>query len=122
MKPERTGQIDKQKGTSTMTNIEIIRKYTAGELTLAEANLKLRGIRLNPGKNILTEEEKRATTVGYYPEQANGWGLLDTGTGTLDKVEVRNGKLVNCDMGCAFALVLIAGKKYEVKGAVLVEA
>ena len=98
-----------------MTNIEIIRKYTAGELTLAEANLKLRGIRLNPGKNILTEEEKRATTVGYYPEQANGWGLLDTGTGSLDKVEIRKGKLVQDGMGEAFALCIIAGKSYEVK-------
>lgn len=103
-----------------MTNIEIIRKYTAGELTLAEANLKLRGIRLNPGKNFLTEEEKRATTVGYYPEQANGWGLLDTGTGSLDKVEVRNGKLVQGGMGEAFALCIIAGKSYEVKNDTLI--
>ena len=103
-----------------MTNIEIIRKYTAGELTLAEANLKLRGIRLNPGKNILTEEEKRATTVGYYPEQANGWGLLDTGTGSLDKVEIRKGKLVQGGMGEAFALCIIAGKSYEVKNDTLI--
>lgn len=103
-----------------MTNIEIIRKYTAGELTLAEANLKLRGIRLNPNKNILTEEEKRATTVGYYPEQANGWGLLDTGTGSLDKVEIRKGKLVQGGMGEAFALCIIAGKSYEVKNDTLI--
>lgn len=103
-----------------MTNIEIIRKYTAGELTLAEANLKLRGIRLNPDKNILTEEEKRATTVGYYPEQANGWGLLDTGTGSLDKVEIRKGKLVQGGMGEAFALCIIAGKSYEVKNDTLI--
>ena len=103
-----------------MTNIEIIRKYTAGELTLAEANLKLRGIRLNPGKNILTEEEKRATTVGYYPEQANGWGLLDTGTGSLDKVEIRKGKMVQGGMGEAFALCIIAGKSYEVKNDTLI--
>ena len=104
-----------------MTNIEIIRKYTAGELTLAEANLKLRGIRLNPGKNILTEEEKRATTVGYYPEQANGYGLLDTGTGSLDKVKIQSGKLINCDCGIMRALVSIAGKTYHVKGDTLVE-
>lgn len=104
-----------------MTNIEIIRKYTAGELTLAEANLKLRGIRLNPDKNILTEEEKRATTVGYYPEQANGWGLLDTGTGSLDKVQVKDGQLVNCDCGNMYALFSIAGKTYHVKGRFLTE-
>ena len=103
-----------------MTNIEIIRKYTAGGLTLPEANLKLRGVRLDPLKNVLTEEEKRATTVGYYPDQVNGWGLLDTGTGALDKVEVRGGRLVNADMGGAYALCIIAGRSYEVKGSALV--
>ena len=104
-----------------MTNIEILQKYTAGEMTLEQANAELFGIKLNPGKNILTEEEKRATTVGYYPDQANGWGLLDTGTGALDKVEVRGGKLVNAAQGEAFALCIIAGKSYEVKDDTLVE-
>mgnify|MGYP006969241746 CR=1 FL=1 len=104
-----------------MTNIEILQKYTAGEMTLEQANAELSGIKLNPGKNILTEEEKRATTVGYYPDQANGWGLLDTGTGSLDKVEVRGGKLVKAAQGEAFALCIIAGKSYEVKDDTLVE-
>ena len=104
-----------------MTNIEILQKYTAGKMTLEQANAELSGIKLNPGKNILTEKEKRATTVGYYPDQVNGWGLLDTGTGSLDKVEVRGGKLVNGGMGEAFALCIIAGKSYEVKGDTLVE-
>lgn len=104
-----------------MTNIEILQKYTAGEMTLEQANAELSGIKLNPGKNILTEEEKRATTVGYYPDQANGWGLLDSGTGSLDKVQVKDGKLVNAAMGEAFALCIIAGKSYEVKDDTLVE-
>lgn len=104
-----------------MTNIEILQKYTAGEMTLEQANAELSGIKLNPGKNVLTEEEKRATTVGYFPDQANGWGLLDTGTGSLDKVEVRGGKLVNAAQGEAFALCIIAGKSYEVKDDALVE-
>lgn len=103
-----------------MTNIEILQKYTAGEMTLEQANAELKGIKLNPGKNILTEEEMRATTVGYYPDQANGWGLLDTGTGTFDKVRVTNGKL-DYGMGDAFALVYIAGKMYEVKNDTLVD-
>ena len=103
-----------------MTNIEIIKKYTAGELTLDEANAKLvGGIKLNPGKNIITEEEQRATTVGFYPDMANGWGLLDSGTGTLDKVFVKDGKLAH-SMGEAFALCIIGGKSYEVKGDTLV--
>ena len=104
-----------------MTNIEIIKKYTAEEMTLEQANAKLKGIKMDPGKNILTEEEKRGTTVGYYPDQANGWGLLDSGTGTLDKVQVESGKLIGCDMGEAYALCFIGGKAYEVKGTVLVE-
>ena len=104
-----------------MTNIEIIKKYTGGELTLEEANKKLKGIKLTPEKNVMTEEENRATTVGYYPDMANGWGLLDSGTGTFDKVRVENGKLIGCDMGEAFALCFIGGKTYEVKGDTLVE-
>lgn len=103
-----------------MTNIEIIRAYSAGELTLEEANTKLEGMKLDPGRNQLTEEEKRATTVGCYPEQANGWGLLDSGTGSLDKVEVCGGKLVNAAMGEAFALCIIAGRSYEVRDDTLI--
>ena len=104
---------------------EIMAKYTAGEITAEEANAKLAaaeaGFRLQPGKNALTEEEKQATTVGYYPDQVNGYGLLDTGTGTLDKVRCENGQLVGCDCGESFAEVIIAGHTYQVKGAVLVE-
>lgn len=100
-----------------MKTIDILRKYTAGEMTLEETNVALegKGFHLEPGKNILTEEDKRATTIGYYPDQANGWGLLDSGTGTLDKVQIVNGKLAN-SMGEAFAIVFIGGKSYEVKG------
>ena len=67
---------------------EIMEKYTAGEITAEEANAKLAaagaGFRLKLGKNVLTEEEMRATTIGHFPDQANGYGLLDSGTGTLD--------------------------------------
>ena len=75
---------------------------------------------LDPDKNSLTEEEMRATTVGYYPEQANGFGFLDTGTGSLDKVEVRSGRLQNCRCGGMYALFTIAGKTYRVQDDVLV--
>ena len=61
---------------------EIMEKYTAGEITAEEANAKLSaaeaGFRLQPGKNALTEEEMRATTIGHFPDQANGFGLLDS--------------------------------------------
>lgn len=109
-----------------MKNInEIIAQYTAGEKTLEETNEALRAagasLRLDPEKNALTEANKRATTIGYYPDQANGWGLLDTGTGTLDKVRVKDGKLVNCDCGAMYALLLIAGRRYAVRGGTLVD-
>ena len=104
---------------------EIMEKYTAGEITAEEANAKLAaaeaGFRLKFGKNVLTEEEMRATTIGHFPDQANGYGLLDSGTGTLDKVRCENGQLVGCDCGESYALYIIAGRIYQVKGTVLVE-
>ena len=105
---------------------ETIRKYSAGDLTLEDANARLKDagapIHLDPQRNVLTEEQMRATTVGYYPDQANGWGLLDSGTGTMDPCRIVNGKLADCDMGESYALVYIAGKRYRVRGNELVKA
>ena len=104
---------------------EIIGKYTAGEKTLEETNAALAemdaGIHLEPGKNELTAEETAAAKA-ETAANANGFGLLDTGTGTLDKVEVRDGHLVGCDCGEMYALCMIAGKVFPVKGAALTEA
>ena len=104
---------------------DIINKYTAGEATLAETNAALAelgaGIHLDPGKHELTAEETAASTADTAAA-ANGYGLLDTGTGTLDKVQVQDGHLVNCDCGEMYALCMIAGKTYKVQGAALVEA
>ena len=76
---------------------EVLRKYTLGEAGKDETNDALEelgsSLRLNPGKNELTDEDIRATTVGHYPEQANGYGLLETGTGSLEKVHVTAGVL-----------------------------
>lgn len=106
-----------------MSNLESIKKYTAGEMTLEEVNAALAGsgYHLDPGKNALTEDEILHTSIGTYPNQANGWGLLDTGTGTLDKVEVRNGKLVDTDLGIMPGQVIIAGRTYWVDGAELTD-
>lgn len=104
---------------------EIISKYTGGGATAEETNAALTeagaGFHLEPGRNTLTEAEKLATTVGWYPSQANGFGLLNSGTGTLDKVEVRDGQLVNCDMGESYAELHIAGKHYYIQGKALTE-
>ena len=108
-----------------MNITEIIGKYTSGKYTLEEANEELKkcgsALRIDPEKNTITEEEKRATVIGYYPDQACGFGLLDTGTGTMDKVEVCNGQLIGCDCGEMYALYIIAGRTYHVQGRTLVE-
>lgn len=108
-----------------MKNVtEIINDYTKGEATLEETNAALKkagtSLYLDPYKNALTAEEILATKA-ESAETATGWGLLDTGTGSLDKVEVKNGVLQNADLGDTYALVLIGGNKYEVKGTKLVE-
>lgn len=111
---------------------EILRDYTAGGKTLEDTNAALAeaeaGFRLEPGRNEITEEDRRNTTVGYYPEQADGVGLLFTGTGTPDKVGVYHGRLeyavneVQSDGAVnSFAQVMICGKVYDVRGDALAE-
>jgi hypothetical protein len=96
-----------------MKATEIIALYTSGEKTLEETNAALYEIRagfhLNPEKNVIKPDE-----VGRY-------GLLDTGTATLDKVEIKDGELVNADMGGMYALCLFNGKTYRVVGKKLME-
>ena len=104
---------------------ETILDYTSGKTGLPETNEALKeagsDLYLNPDRNKLTEEEKRATTIGYYPYQANGYGLMDHGVGAFEKVHVVNGKTVDVNMGAETAYVYIAGKKYELKGDTLAE-
>ena len=95
-----------------MKTIDIIKKYTAGETTLEETNeaLKAAGamFHLEPGKNEI------------LPGEEGKFGLLDSGTGTMDKVEIKDGKLVH-GMGETFAMLFFNGKKYEVKDTELIE-
>lgn len=104
---------------------DILREYTNGEATLEETNAALKeagaNVHLNPGKNKLTEEELAVTHAGDTPEETGGFGLLDTGTGSLDKVRVVDGKLMDCDCGEMIAFVLIGGKTYRVQGDTLVK-
>ena len=80
--------------------------------------------------------EKTAAEIG--PDEAavlddqglaEGWGLLDTGTGSLEKVEIRHGRLiqpvneVQADGSVNMpAFVLAGGRRYAVRGDVLEEA
>ena len=96
-----------------MKATEIIALYTKGEKTLEETNAALYEIRagfhLNPERNTIKEDER------------DRFGLLDTGTGHMDKVEIKDGKLVNNDMGSMYALCLFNGKIYRVIGDKLTE-
>ena len=99
-----------------MKTIDIIRAYSNGEKTLEETNAALKekgaGFYLDPSKHELTDEEIQNGTAG----------LMDSGTGTMDKVQIdpETMELVNADMGDAFALCIYGGNTYEVKGKKLI--
>ena len=61
------------------------------------------------------------TRAGETPDEANGWGILDHGVGSLEKVHVVNGRTVDVDMGQETAYVYMAGKRYRLRGDVLTE-
>lgn len=109
-----------------MVNItEILRKYTTGTMSLEETNKALEDagttLHLCPKRHDITREELLETHADTAAT-ATGWGLLDTGTGTLDKVRVKEGRLVGVDCGMMHALCIIGGKTFQVKGTVLVGA
>ena len=106
---------------------EIIKDYTSGKTPVEETNAALKeagaGFHFEPGQNTLSDEDIAGTVGGPRPQDAEGWGLLDTGTGTLDKVRVTGGKLghpVNqvLDDGITSmrAYVHIGGYTWEVYG------
>lgn len=109
-----------------MEATDILRRYTSGEFTAEQVNAELDNIgvyqyHLDVNKNKITEEEQAATSLGLFPPSTvNGFGLLDTGTGTLDKVEVRAGQLTNMDCGEMYALLYIGGEMFKIEGKKLV--
>lgn len=103
---------------------EIINKYTAGKAALEDTNAALAAagsdLRIDPDHNALTAVELAQTTADT-PATANGCGLLDMGLGKLFKVQVKDGHLVDNDVGEMYALLLIGGKTFHVKGAQVTE-
>lgn len=91
---------------------DLIARYTCGEATLRETNeaLKTAGATfyLDPGRNTIAEDER------------DRYGLLDTGTGTMDKVEVENMRLKHADCGKMHARCIFQGETYWVEGSKLV--
>ena len=111
---------------------QIIEKYTAGKASLNDTNAALKsagaGFHLDPTQHTFTSDDLLATKAPTAAE-ANGWGLLDTGTGSLEKVRVIEGKLphavneVRPDGSVnMLAYAIIAGKTFPVKGDTLTEA
>lgn len=105
-----------------MTAAEIIKKHTAGAITLEEANELLKengcgGLQLDPFKNVITGQEFMDTVVSDDPAKVTGWGLMNHGVGTPEKMHVQNGKL---DYDTGFydgqAAFFIKGKIFTVNG------
>lgn len=104
-----------------MNAYEIIKKYTTGEKTLVETNTDLArigaGFYLDINKHLLTEDEIKNGTAG----------MLDTGTGGMDKVPVINGELNHAvnevkEDGTVnmIAFVIMQGKTFKVEGKKLI--
>lgn len=88
-----------------MTELEkIIVKYTTGKTTLEETNKALKdaktNLQLDPEKNKIHKGEEKT------------FGLMGSGTGTLDKVAIKNGKLVD-GVGDMKVEIFFDGKKYN---------
>ena len=99
--------------------------YTKGEKTLEETNEALKemgsNLTLNPARNLFSAQELMETHVGETPDEANGWGIMDHGVGCLEKVHVVDGRTVAVNMGDEIAFVYMAGKRYRLRGDVLIE-
>ena len=93
---------------------EILRQYTTGKKTANEVNKELEkhgfNVRIDPDRCNLTAAQVK-----------DGWGMLDTGTGTLDPVRMVNNELVGVDCGEMKALFFHDGKEYAVHGKKLEE-
>ena len=92
---------------------KILKQWADGEKTVEETNeaLKGTGIYVDPDKQKIAEGEGAVYCEDL--SKINGYGLLDTGTGTLDKVKIKNGKLVD-SIGNMAALVLVGDVHYKV--------
>lgn len=104
---------------------KVILDYSHGKVGLDETNEKLKEmgskVTLDPMRNVFTAEELMNTTVGETPDEANGYGLMDHGVGCMEKVHVVSGRTPDVNMGEEVAFVFIGGKKYRLRGDVLVD-
>ena len=104
---------------------ETLLKYTKGEATLEETNKALKdmgsNLTLNPMRNMFTADELMNTKLGDNPPATvNGYGIMDHGVGSMEKVHIVNGKTPDVNMGEEIAFVYVAGAKFQLKGDTLV--
>lgn len=92
-----------------LNNYTILKKYSAKEITAEKANEMLESI-----GSELRVDENRNKIIDPKTE-----GLLDTGTGTVDKVTIKDGKITSCDCGEMIAYCYYNGEVYKVEGNVL---
>ena len=92
---------------------DIIKKYSDGKLSLEEANAEMErnhiNLILDPGKNVITDEERAANIVSDDPTKVTGYGFMYHGVGGPEKMHVVNGKFAYDtgfpkSWGCFFAI------------------
>ena len=111
--------------------LDIFCEYTSGAKTLEEFNTAMNevlnesgfGIFLTEEDHSFTEEERSSIIVSDDPFEVNGYGLLDIGDCIIRKVKVTNATIpwlvneINVDGSTSkYALIVIGGRYYEVKG------
>ena len=104
---------------------EIILSYSKGEITVEEANKRLAectvGLRLDPMKNAITGAEMAQTHSDGTPAGTSGYGFMEDGIVSPEKMHVTAGKL-DYDTGfdvkgnAPKATLYIAGYTFAVVG------
>ena len=111
-----------------MNNTEILNNYTNGTNTVQITNDLLTankaGYIIDPDRNNITAEEAAAAVASVENakdlSEISGYGLMDTGTGSKDKVSVLNGKVTNAT-GEQISIVFIGGHVFRAAYDVLTE-
>lgn len=105
-----------------MNVTEILMAYSEGSIGIADANRMLEesksGLKLDPYKNIITASEYLETHTSDDPTKCTGYGFMNHGIGTPEKMYVKEGKF-NYDTGFghgASATFYIGGKAFKVVG------
>ena len=99
---------------------EIMKAYTAGSISMEEANEQFvangLGSRISYGRNgnkCLTDDNRKATFVNLEDGICRGFAMVDVGIGCLEKMEVVDGKL-KYSIGAAEHTGFIGGHSFKI--------